>query len=557
MPLRRTCQFLVTILSISVCVALCCDPNQCGSLGPWPQKYTPGTNRMIAMPDNTRLITDIYVPTGNGPWPVILHRTPYDPDSSGWSPFHAGQVAEFNQAGIAYVVQNSRGHFGSQGKVDVFDHDRQDGRDMITLLTAQSWCNGKIMMRGHSAPGIESYFATPNTNNSTANLAAAWVEVATPDLHRSVFQNGVFRKQLSEGWLKSTNQTGFLPDAVTNATHAPWWSSRSITADYGAITTPIVHLTGWFDIFTKNQIDAFVGAQQAGAPGQYLIVGPWTHDEVDKQQQGQLTFPQTANLNTSALFEAFVLRYLFNQGDISGWPAVRYYTMGDVDTPTAPGNEWRTTDNWPPSMPNTQTFYLRSGAALSQTSTPAGEASDAYTYDPGNPAPTLGGNNLLLDAGPYDQRTVEARADVLTYTTASLATPLEVTGTVSAQFFLKCSTPDSDLIVRLNDVYPDGRSMMMTEGVLRLRFRDPNGPPDGALMTPGQTYEINMDLWPTSIVFNTGHQIRISITSSSDPRFDPNPNTGDAFRANSNTQAATITILHDSANLSALRFPTP
>ena len=134
---------------------------------------------------------------------------------------------------------------------------------------------------------------------------------------------------------------------------------------------------------------------------------------------------------------------------------------------------------------------------------------------------------------------------------------LEVTGKVQAKVYLQCSQPDTDLMVRLSDVYPDGRSMLITEGVLRLRFRDPTGPAEGTLMTPGQTYEIDLELWPTSIIFNTGHRLRIAVASSSYPRFDPNPNTGDAFRANSNTAVATVTILHDQANSSQIILPTP
>lgn len=557
MSLRRTYQSLIVVMLAPACMALCCDPNQCGTLGPWPPQVSPGMNVMVPMPDNTRLITDIYVPPGSGPWPVILHRTPYDPDSTTWSAVHSGNAAEFNQAGIAYVVQNSRGHFGSEGAVDLFEHDRPDGRDMITLLAAQTWCNGRILMRGHSAPGIESYLAAPNQNGTPADLAGAWVEMATPDLYKTVYQGGVFRTALTEQWLQSTGQSSILPDVVTHATHPPWWLPRQIVQDYGRVAAPIVHLTGWFDIFTNEQIEAFLGASQAGAPSQYLIVGPWTHDGVDMRQQGELTFPANADFQTYALFEEFSAWALLGQGDISGWPAVRYYTMGDVDDASAPGNEWRTANDWPPYTPNPTTYYLRAGGSLDPTAPPAAEAPDQYTSNPQDPAPTVGGNNLMIDAGPYDQSSIESRADVLTYTTNPLAAPLEATGKIAARVFLQCSTPDADLIVRVSDVYPDGRSMMMTEGALRLRFRNPNGPDQGELMTPGQTYEINLELWPTSIVFNTGHRIRIAIASSSSPRFDPNPNTGDAFRANLDTQVATVTILHDAAHPSTIVLPTP
>jgi putative CocE/NonD family hydrolase len=164
---------------------------------------------------------------------------------------------------------------------------------------------------------------------------------------------------------------------------------------------------------------------------------------------------------------------------------------------------------------------------------------------------------MNIPGGPHDQATVEARDDVLTYTTDALTSPMEITGKVAAVIHLQCSQPDTDLIVRLCDVYPDGRSMAITEGALRLRFRDPDGSADGSLMTAGQTYQIDLELWPTSIILNTGHRLRIAVTSSSDPRFDPNPNTGDAFRANNDTAVATVTILHDQAHPSHVELPTP
>jgi putative CocE/NonD family hydrolase len=164
---------------------------------------------------------------------------------------------------------------------------------------------------------------------------------------------------------------------------------------------------------------------------------------------------------------------------------------------------------------------------------------------------------MNIPAGPRDQSTIESRADVLTYTTAPLTSPLEVTGKVQATIYLQCDQPDTDLMVRLCDVYPDGGSFAITEGALRLRFRDTSGPADGSLMTAGETYAITLDLWPTSIVFDEGHSVRIAIASSSSTRFDPNPNTGDAFRANSDTQVATVTILHNEESPSRVVLPTP
>jgi predicted acyl esterase len=512
---------------------------------------------MVPMSDGTRLTTDIYSPGGDGPWPVVLLRTPYDSTETDRAAEHAARAETLTGAGVVYVRQNSRGLYGSEGTADLFASDGTDGADMIRLLAAQSWCNGRIAMMGQSAPGIESYMALPNVAGADSTLVCAWVEEASPDIYATIYQGGVFRAALVEPWLQATTQDFLLPDIVANATNATWWADRRVTQNLGSSTVPTTHVTGWFDLFTNEQLDGYLAAQQGGAPDQYLIIGPWTHLGLDQRQQGELTFPANAENFAYPLFEEFMLRYLLGEGDISGWPTVRYYVMGDVDDAGAPGNEWRTANQWPPFTPDPQTYYLRSGGVLNQSAPPAGEAADRYVYDPQDPAPTVGGNNMNIPDGPRNQASVESRADVLTYTTAPLNSPLEVTGEVQARFYLQCDRPDTDLILRLCDVYPDGRSMAMTEGALRVRFRDPNGPAEGSLMTAGQTYEIALDLWPTSIVFNTGHRVRITVSSSSSTRFDPNPNTGDAYRANSDTQVATVTILHDQNNPSQVVLPAP
>jgi putative CocE/NonD family hydrolase len=184
------------------------------------------------------------------------------------------------------------------------------------------------------------------------------------------------------------------------------------------------------------------------------------------------------------------------------------------------------------------------------------EVGDTFTYDPNDPSPTVCGGNLLIDAGSCDQREVEARNDVLIYSTPPLEEPLEVTGRIWARLWLVSDAPDTDVTVRLTDVYPDGRSMLVTDGVLRARFRGQDFSRE-ELMTPGTPYELQIDLGSTSIVFNAGHQIRLIVSSSNAPRFDPNPNTGGPLRADGAAQAATNTILHDAAHPSALLLPIP
>jgi putative CocE/NonD family hydrolase len=211
---------------------------------------------------------------------------------------------------------------------------------------------------------------------------------------------------------------------------------------------------------------------------------------------------------------------------------VAYYVMGDTsgDARANPGNEWRYADAWPIPVKETP-LYLRPDARLTREKPPAAEGDPAlveYTFDPAKPCPTVGGCNLTLPKGPMNQNRVEQRNDVLTFTTGKLKSPLEVTGHVVAKLFVSSSEADTDLSVRFCDVYPGGASYLMAEGMLRLRYRHGFAKP--VPLRPHETVEVTVKLWPTSIVFNKGHRIRVSVTSSNYPRFDVNPGTGKPYR---------------------------
>jgi putative CocE/NonD family hydrolase len=218
---------------------------------------------------------------------------------------------------------------------------------------------------------------------------------------------------------------------------------------------------------------------------------------------------------------------------------VHYYVMGDPTDPSAPGNCWRSADNWPPPAQVTP-FYFHPANNLVADKAPSGDASKSYKYDPKNPVPTVGGQNLFTAKGPMDQRKVEGRGDVLVFTTDVLTLPVEVTGRIKALLYVSSDCPDTDFTVKLSDVYPDGRSMLVTDGIRRARFRRSFEHED--FLEPGKVYELEVDLWSTSLVFNKGHRIRVAVSSSNAPRFDPNPNTGHAFRADKETHVATNTV---------------
>lgn len=222
------------------------------------------------------------------------------------------------------------------------------------------------------------------------------------------------------------------------------------------------------------------------------------------------------------------------------WPAVSYYVMGDVDNASAPGNEWRCSDGWPIPAEETPYYFHENGTLLRVR--PANAGSVTYRYDPRNPVPTVGGQNLELvqDAGPYDQRSVETREDVLVFTSPPLEEPVEATGAIEARLWVASDCVDTDVTVKLTDVYPDGRSMLITDGILRMRNR--NGRDHWDLMQPGERYEVTVDVGSTSYIWNTGHRIRLAVSSSNYPRFLANPNTASGIGQNTSSRVANNTL---------------
>jgi hypothetical protein len=508
---------------------------------------------MVPMRDGVSLATDVALPQGEGPWPALLARTPYDKK--------AIPLELIAAQGYAAVAQDVRGRFASQGLPMAFLDDgwgeRQDGYDTVEWVAAQPWCNAKVGTFGPSALGI-----TQNMMAGAAppHLVCQHVAVACSDVYgQAVFQGGAFRKALVEGWLGGNQWPDENLKLMTAHPHYDeLWAMLSPESRHAHVTVPTYQLGGWYDIFSQGNIDSFVGLQTRGGEGargrQKLVMGPWTHGGMTKREQGDLTYPANCTSRGGLVdMKRWVDHWL--KGIDTGMmkePPVTYYVMGDVDDPAAPGNEWRTASAWP--VPARETpYYLRSDGRLT-TEPPAGdEAPHSYTYDPNNPVPTVGGANLLLPAGPMDQRLTEERPDVLCFSTPPLTRPLEATGRISVRLYAASSGRDTDFTAKLSDVYPDGRSMLLLDGIIRARHR--NSVRTEELLQPGQVYEFGIDLWSTSIVFNAGHRVRVAISSSNAPRFDPNPNTGEPFRASDRTIAATNTIYHDAAHASALLLP--
>jgi uncharacterized protein len=499
---------------------------------------------MIPMRDGVRLATDVWLPTPNEAHPVVLLRFPYNKNLA------SGLGRDGTARGYAIVAQDTRGRFASEGENLPFHLDMADGPDTLEWILAQPWCNGRVGTWGGSAGAITQFQLAIG---DTGRLHAQHLTVGAPNLYNVVYTGGVFRKALVEDWLRATQfATHALAIWESHPTYDAYWQARDASPHYHRIHAPAVHIGGYWDIFAQPTLDGFVGYQNRGGRGarrqQKLVFGPWAH-AVLQDKVGELNFPGGHQPPGNPQDPwAWFDRWLKDEPNrIDNLPAVTYYVLGDVTDATAPGNQWRTADRWPPVKTHPTRYYFQPNRSLA-TQRPTSTTSFTYPYDPRKPVPTLGGIQLTIPAGPMDQSSIENRPDVLVFSTEPLATPTEVTGRVRARLWISSDAPDTDFFVRLCDVYPDGRSFNLTEGMLRTRFR--RGFDRELPLEPGRIYPIDIDVWSTSIVFNRGHRIRVHVTSSSSPGFDPNPNTGARFRSGPEQR-----IAHNTLHLSR-RYPS-
>jgi predicted acyl esterase len=493
---------------------------------------------MVAMTDGIELATTIYLPEGKLPFPVIVARTPYNKDGL------KGEAAKFCRNGYAFVAQDLRGRFKSKGHHSIIFHNDgwttpRDGQDTLKWIAAQPWCNGKIGSTGGSALGITQNMAAPVAPSA---LKAQFVVVALSDMYQQgAYQGGAFRTGLLENWLKVTGMTDVnLKTFLAHPKYDDFWAELSPEKEAGRVRAPAVFLGGWYDIFLQGTINSFDTIHNHGGEGARghcrLIIAPIGHGVMT-----ELKYPANAAKLPACGNDVAWFDYVLNgkTNPVADEKPVHYYVMGDPTDKMAPGNYWRSADHWPPAATPT-VFYFHPDGKLMASTKPQGDGSKSYQYDPANPVPTVGGAELGADIGPKDQRKVESRDDVLVFSTDLLAEPIEVTGRISAKLYVSSNCPDTDFTVKLADVYPDGRSMLVTDGILRARFRESFE--EERLLEPGKVYEVTVDLWSTSLVFNKGHKIRVAVSSSNAPRFDPNPNTGHPFRADMDTRVATNKI---------------
>jgi putative CocE/NonD family hydrolase len=306
----------------------------------------------------------------------------------------------------------------------------------------------------------------------------------------------------------------------------------------------------------QGSIASYIGRQHAGGPKsrgqQQLIVGPWLHGRFkETNKANDLVFPENAKF----AMEAHMIRWFDHhlkgvENGVEREPAVKYYVMGAVGEKDSPGNVWRTAKDWPVSAQSTS-YFLRGGGKLSLLESVENQSSTSFRADPLHPNEIPG----RAFPGAKDAREFEKQSEVRTFTSDVLTEPVEWTGQVKTELYVSSSAPDTDFIVRVSDVYPDGRSILLIDYVRRARYRD--GFDKEVMMQPDQVYKVAFDVGWISQAFAKGHRIRVTVASTGGPFYEPNPNTGEPLTIDwpAKSAIAQNVVHHDRQHASRIIAP--
>ncbi|HTX49123.1 MAG TPA: CocE/NonD family hydrolase [Caulobacteraceae bacterium] len=633
----------------------------------------------VGMRDGVRLATNVFLPgrageVAAGRFPTVLARTPYGKDFGVIATLHR----RFTPRGYAFVVQDVRGRYGSEGRWRPLSDDGDDGVDLLAWIAAQPWSDGKVGTIGTSYVGGTQHAlalkgsphlaamvpvdAMSNPGQFGIRHAGAfemrwlnWVlQLGNPNLHalnqvgertdevRSadgtptgawtlplggvatpaenwelrdrlasreaaiarVGGDAAARAELKAMGERSREFARALPLAAgaTPLRHAPdyeawllaamthgdndaWWAGMGVDVAANAAAyqdIPVLHVTGAYDSWGGPVANLnFPALTAAKRSRQRLLFGPWTHGQQAMSYAGMAEFGPDAAIDLRAEELRWFDRWL--KGEPNGAeadPPVRVFVMGAGDAHRTPegrvfvGGRWRDEPAWPIARAAETAFFLQAGGGLS-TAPPGVAAPTRYRFDPRDPVPSIGGavssQGDLMQAGAQDQRqrrelwpcTTDAplsnRPDVLVFQTEPLAADLEVIGPLVVKLWASSDGPDTDFTAKLVDVYPsnpdfpDGLALNIGDSIVRARYR--NSLAQVEMLEPNRPYEFAIELYPTALVFQKGHRVRVDISSSNFPRFDVNPNTGEPLGANTAWRVAENAVFHDPAHPSRLLLP--
>ena len=561
----------------------------------WVEKHSTVERKvMVPMRDGIRLATDIYRPKdADGPLPTIFWRTPYNFNELRGTRLKF--VHESIEHGYAFVIQNERGKYFSEGEWEILGFPRTDGYDALTWIAEQEWSNGKVGTIGCSssaewqmalaatdhpahaamipmAPGAgigrvgefweqgnwyrggaEQMFYLPwlygvqntqrprlpeGTSREDVIRLSKYFDLA-PEMPEVEWKKKIWTLPIADVMEEEEGPQGIYKEFFARAPGDPaWFEGSGLWHDSEDIGVPSLWLFSWYDVSISPNMALFNHARESSSDrsvrdNQYVVVAPVLHCSffrarspltVGEREMGDVDFPYEEQI-----FGWFD-RWLKDDREAfpDSTPKVRYFAMGV--------NEWRSSDLWPPAGAEAVTMYLASGGNANSLfgdgelvmEPPRKKNVDRFTYDPTVPVPSLGGGICCIggaiEGGSFDQRGVEARADVLVYTSDVLEEDLDVTGTVEVVLYISSDAKDTDFTVKLIDVHPDGRAFNIDETMQRVRYRQ--GYDRQVFMEPGEVYELRVSSMVTSNVFQKGHRIRIDVSSSNFPRIARNLNTG-------------------------------
>eukprot|EP01060_Flectonema_neradi_P039184 TRINITY_DN8522_c0_g1_i1.p1 TRINITY_DN8522_c0_g1~~TRINITY_DN8522_c0_g1_i1.p1 ORF type:complete len:585 (+),score=102.57 TRINITY_DN8522_c0_g1_i1:43-1797(+) len=512
-----------------------------------------GWKTEITMRDGFNLSTDISCNIFENKQRTVIF------DTSTYGHLGLEELAEAFAEGLGddycAVKQDMRGSGQSQGQdFTLWRSQANDSYDTFQWIANQSWANGDIYQVGVSADGLGTYATALSFSPHLKKQFVVW---ASADPYSFVFPGGAFRERLCDGWLKDTfpdQWPRLLEEAKSHESPGEWWDvvNKTGKCDQIAGQFPSVLLAGWFDVFMNGDLEGFT-CYNKNLPEKktYMVVEPCGHC---------LAFgcPIYAGVEGNTSFVWQMAFDLFKGVPLS--PKLKpltFYVLGagkgDEPDPTAPGNYWTSVGDWP--TPQYTKYFLTNDGRLTETA-PSGEAKNkSFIYNPDHPVQTHGGNNLLMPCGCLDQRD-EHRDDILIFTSEVLSEDLAVTGHLSATLFVSSNCTDTDFTAKLTDVYPNGKSISIQDGIIRMRRRNGvTGGDNPQLMTPGVVYEVTIDMWSTSFIFAAGHKLRLAVSSSNHPRFLPNRNNGLPITQNGTSLIARNTLHMEGVQLSHLTLP--
>jgi len=561
---------------------------------------------MMPMRDGVRLATDVYRPrNGGAKVPTIFVRTPYNFnhwDVQNGVPRDMTQVLAAVKRGYAYVIQNERGHFFSEGHYDILGAPTTDGYDALDWIAKQPWSNGRVGTTGCSSTAeyqmaiaamghpayaamnvqgfgagvgrVAPYFEQGNwyRGGAVQMLFIAWLHGEQNQL-RPMFPRDMPREDLVAAsryfdlapriaqvdwsqalWhlpvqdlLKNVDgQRGIFSDPmpvptggrmIQRAPNDPAWYKGGLFHDNDTINVPGLWFMSWYDVSVGPNLALYNHVRKTARPEiaeqQWAIIAPVAHCAYTRATEDTVVGERSmgdARFDYQEVIYGFFDRYLKGEkgGRLESLPKVTYFTMGS--------NRWQESPTWPPEGAAPMTFYLASGGKANSlhgdgvlaARPPEADTPDAFTYDPMNPVTSYGGNvccmGTAVTAGSFDQRKMEARHDILVYTSEPFEQGIELSGPIEPTLYVSSDAKDTDFTVKVLDVYPDGRAYNLDESIQRMRYREGYDAP--VWMQPGKVYKVTLQPLTTSNYFAPGHRLRIEVSSSNFPRFDRNLNTG-------------------------------